>query len=132
MMAHLLNALEAGEDIGHYGRLTVALVARFFLDDDELVRLLAHQPDHGEAEARALVAQVRLRGYNPPSRERILQWQARQDFSLCPNADDPQACNVYRELRFPDNIYDNIQEFWEERSETQAASANDEGSTVGA
>ena len=27
MMAHLMDALEAGTDIGHYGRLTFAMVA---------------------------------------------------------------------------------------------------------
>lgn len=44
MMAHLLDALQAGTDIGHYGRLTFAMVARYFLPEDELVTLLAKQP----------------------------------------------------------------------------------------
>jgi hypothetical protein len=39
MMAHLLDALEAGTDIGHYGRLTFAMVARHFMSEDMLVRL---------------------------------------------------------------------------------------------
>jgi len=116
MMAHLLDALERGEDIGHYGRLTFVMIARFFLDEDEMVTLLARQPDHSETDARALVHQVVARGYNPPKRERILEWQARQDFPICPDADDPAACNVYRELRFPDGIYEQIEEFWEEHS----------------
>jgi hypothetical protein len=30
MMAHLLEALERGEDISHYGRLIFAMVARHF------------------------------------------------------------------------------------------------------
>ena len=38
MMAHLLDSLEAGKDIGHYGRLVFAMVARHFrsfgLDDE--------------------------------------------------------------------------------------------------
>jgi hypothetical protein len=117
MMTHLLNALDEGTDIGHYGRLVFVMVARFFLDENELVRLVAKQPDQSEEDARALVAHVRQHHYNPPSRERMLEWQARQDFPLCPDTDDPQACNVYRELRFPEGIYDNIQEFWEERTE---------------
>ena len=50
MMAHLMDALEAGTDVGHYGRLTFAMVARHFLDEDELVRLLANQPDQDEDE----------------------------------------------------------------------------------
>jgi len=32
MMSHLLDALDKGEDIGHYGRLTFAMVAHHFLD----------------------------------------------------------------------------------------------------
>ncbi|MCY1031107.1 hypothetical protein OV207_06535 [Corallococcus sp. BB11-1] len=32
MMSHLLTSLEAGEDIGHYGRLLFAMVARHFVD----------------------------------------------------------------------------------------------------
>ena len=116
MMAHLLDALEAGTDVGHYGRLTFAMIARHFLDEDELVQLLSKQPDQDEAGARSLVQQVQGRDYNPPKRERILEWQAQQDFPICPTPDEPGTCNVYRELRFPQNIYDNIGEFWDEQA----------------
>lgn len=116
MMAHLLDALEAGRDIGHYGRLTFVMVARFFRDEDDLVRLLAQQPGVDETDARALVRQVQAHDYNPPKRERILAWQAQQDFPICPAPDDPRGCNVYSELRFPDHIYEQIDEFWEERA----------------
>jgi DNA primase large subunit len=116
MMAHLLDALESGKDIGHYGRLVFAMVARHFVEEDELVRLLTKDRDFDEQEARALVAQVQARGYNPPRRERILEWQAQQDFPICPNPDDPRACNVYRELHFPDDVYEDIEEFYEDLS----------------
>lgn len=116
MMAYLLDALEKGTDIGHYGRLTFAMVARHFLKEVELIRLLGNQPDHNEAEARALVSQVKAHDYNPPKRERILEWQAQQEFPICPNPDDPGSCNVYAELKFPDGIYENIQEFYEEQT----------------
>jgi hypothetical protein len=112
MMAHLLDALEAGTDIGHYGRLVFAMVARHFLDEDEMVRLLGNQPEHNADEARALLRQVEAKDYNPPKRERILAWQAQQDFPICPTPDDPTSCNVYSELRFPDTIYDNITDFY--------------------
>ncbi|HZS02885.1 MAG TPA: hypothetical protein VFE37_29520 [Chloroflexota bacterium] len=121
MMAHLLDALEAGTDVGHYGRLTFAMIARHFLDEDELVRLLASQPGQSEEEARSLVLQVQGRDYSPPKRERILDWQAQQEFPICPTPDDPAACNVYRELRFPDSVYENIGEYWEEKAEAQEA-----------
>lgn len=116
MMAHLLDALEAGTDIGHYGRLTFVMIAYHFLPEDELVRLLAQQPGYNEAAAHALLHQVEQRGYNPPRRERILEWQAQQDFPICPTPDDPTSCNVYRELRFPQEVYDHISDFYEDQA----------------
>ena len=116
MMAHLMDALEKGTDIGHFGRLTFAMVARHFLDEAEMLRLLGNQ-EGGEEEARRLLLQVQAKDYNPPRRERILQWQQEQEFPICPNPDDPDACNVYRDLRFPDGIYENIEEYYEEKAE---------------
>ena len=122
MMAHLLDALEKGTDIGHYGRLTFVMVARHFLPDEQIIDLLSHQPDHNATEARVLLKQVKERNYNPPKRERILEWQAQQDFAICPTPDEPGTCNVYQELRFPDDIYGNIQDFWEEKTEADEKS----------
>jgi hypothetical protein len=115
MLGHLLDALDAGTDIGHYGRLTFVMVARHFMTEDEMVPLLARQPDMDEAQAHALVAQVNAHDYNPPKRERILEWQAQQDFPICPTPDDPASCNVYRELQFPDGVYEHITEYYEEQ-----------------
>lgn len=117
MMAHLLDALDAGQDIGHYGRLTFAMVARHFLEEDELVELLSKNVD--EHEARSLVKQVQVRDYNPPRRERILEWQQRQDFPICPTPDDPRSCNVYRDLQFPEDVYEDIEEFYEDVVESR-------------
>ena len=119
MMVHLLDALEQGTDIGHYGRLTFVMVARHFLSEDELVPLLSRQPDHNAEDARVLVRQVKARDYNPPKRERILEWQSQQDFPICPTPDEPGTCNVYQELRFPDGIYDNISEYYEEQVQAE-------------
>ena len=119
MMAHLLNALDTGEDIGHYGRLVFAMVGHHFLSLDELIRHLAKCKGFDEEQARALVLQVKGRDYNPPKRERILEWQAQQDFPICPTPDDAGSCNVYRELRFPQSVYDHIEEFWEEQDEAK-------------
>jgi DNA primase large subunit len=118
MMSYLLDALESGTDIGHYGRLTFAMVARHFLDEEELIDLLARQPDQDETKARALVLQVKAKDYSPPKRERILAWQAQQEFPICPS-NDPDACNVYRDLRFPDGVYEHISEYYEEKAEDQ-------------
>ena len=121
-MAHLLDALDAGQDIGHYGRLTFAMVARHFLPEDELVDYLKQDPDFGETEARALVQQVQGKDYNPPKRERILEWQSQQEFPICPDSEDPDACNLYRELQFPEHVYDHISQYYEQKTGEQKTS----------
>ena len=115
MMNHLLDALDNGEDIGHYGRLVFAMIGRHFVSSDELVELLTKDRDAEEGDIRAMVQQVEEKGYSPPRREKILHWQEQQDFDICPNPDDPDACNVYNELTFPDELYEDIQEYREER-----------------
>jgi hypothetical protein len=115
MMNHLLEALERGESIGHYGRLVFAMVAHHFIGDDEVAGLLARDPSTSEQEARAMALQVRERDYNPPRPERIAEWQRAQAFPICPEG-DPRNCNVYRDLRFPEGVYEQIEEFWEERA----------------
>lgn len=116
MMAHLLDALDAGEDIGHYGRLTFAMVARHFMEQDELVEYLQKDSDFSETEAKALYQQVQGKDYNPPKRDRILEWQSNQDFPICPNSDDPDSCNVYRDLHFPDHVYEHISSYYEHKA----------------
>ncbi len=116
MMAHLIATLDSGHSIGHYGRLVFAMVARHFIDRDELVEYLTKDPDFDEARAEALVEQVEGRDYNPPKRERILDWMKKQDFPVCPNPDDPTQCNVYRNLDFPKEVYEKIESFHLERS----------------
>ena len=76
MMGHLLNALDKGEDIGHYGRLVFAMIARHFVSDDELVELLTKDHDADEREIRTMVQQVQEKGYSPPRREKILEYQS--------------------------------------------------------
>ena len=115
MMGHMLDALDNGEDIGHYGRLVFAMIGRHFVSNDELVELLIKDHDADEQEIRAMVQQVEDKGYSPPRREKILEFQNQQDFQICPNPDDPDACNVYNELQFPDEVYESIQEYQEQR-----------------
>ena len=116
MISHMLDALEKEEDIGHYGRLVFAMVGRHFVGEDELVELLRKDRDAEEREIRAMVQQVEEKGYSPPRRERILEWQSQQEFQICPNPDDPDACNVYNELQFPEEVYESIQEYREEKA----------------
>jgi DNA primase large subunit len=115
MMVHLLDALDAGQDIGHYGRLVFAMVAHHFMSEDELVEYLQKDQDFSEAEARSLYRQVQSKDYNPPKRDRILAWQQQQEFPICPDADDPDACNVYKDLKFPDQVYDHIADYYEQK-----------------
>jgi hypothetical protein len=116
MMAHLLDALDNGEDIGHYGRLVFAMVAQYFLDDEELGHYLKKDADVDEAQAEALCAQVRSRQYSPPSRRQILEWQKEQDFPICPNPEDPDSANVYDDLKFPDEVYEKISDYYEHKA----------------
>jgi hypothetical protein len=117
MMAHLLDALDAGQDIGHYGRLVFAIVARHFLSSEELVARLSRDPSVGEREARGLLRQVKEHDYSPPRREKILAWQREQDFPIILEPNDPDAGNAYDDLRFPHRVYEHIAEYYEEKSE---------------
>ena len=113
MMAHLLDSLEKGKDIGHYGRLAFVMVARHFMDEAEILEHLQKNPKFNEDQCRSLMNQVAARDYNPPKRERILEWMQRQKFPICPDTEDPGQCNVYRNLEFPKEIYDKISQFYE-------------------
>ena len=119
MMANLLDALEAGKDVGHYGRLVFAMVSRHFLSEEEVVGYLEKDKDFGAEEARALYQQVQGRDYSPPKREKILEWQQEQDFAIIPNPDDPDAGNVYRDLQFPDQVYEHISGYYEQKAEAE-------------
>lgn len=117
MMAHLLDSLDRGEDIGHYGRLVFAMVARHFMDDDEVIAELTKDTDFSEDQAVGMLRQVEGRDYNPPRRDRIMQWQAEQEFPIIPNANDPDCGNVYKSLRFPKELYEHIEGYQAEKTE---------------
>jgi hypothetical protein len=106
-----------GQDIGHYGRLVFVMVARHFLSEDQLFKQLALDPGLDEEKARALIEQVVTKGYSPPSREKVIEFQKQQQFSICPNSKDPDACNVYKDLKFPPEIYESITEYHEEKAD---------------
>ena len=119
MMAHLLDTLAQGHRIGHYGRLVFAIVGRYFLTEDELIACLANDPGLTVEEARALYLQVVTHDYSPPTREKVLAWQRHQAFPICPTPEDPSACNVYRELEFPEGVYAHIEEFYEDKARSR-------------
>src|SRR5437764_6150443 len=98
MMSHLLDALDRGEYIGHYGRLVFAMVARHFMTEEEVIEHLMRDRDCDGPKARGLVKQVEARGYSPPKRERILDWMEQQDFPICESTGDREGCNVYKSL----------------------------------
>jgi hypothetical protein len=116
MMAHLLDSLDQGKDIGHYGRLVFAMVARHFLPEDEVIGYLQEDKDFNEEQARSLYLQVQGKDYNPPKRDKILHYQSQQDFPIIPNSDDPDSGNVYRDLQFPDHVYEHISEYYEHKA----------------
>jgi len=120
MMAHLLDSLEAGKDIGHYGRLVVAMVARHFLSREEVLSWLMRDSDFNEEKAEAMLGQVEASGYNPPKRDRILEWQKEQQFPILPDATDPDCGNLYRNLKFPNAVYQHIEEYREQKQHSAA------------
>ena len=73
-MNHVVEALARGEDIGHYGWLTFIMIARHFVDNEELVGLLTQDRDADEGDIWAMVQQVEAKGYSPTRRDRILEW----------------------------------------------------------
>ena len=117
MMAHLIATLDSGHSIGHYGRLVFAMVGSAFPGTRRTRRVLCKDPECDHVRANSLVEQVESRGYNPPKRERILEWMQKQEFPLCPDTGDPSQCNVYRNLDFPKEVYERIEQFHEERNE---------------
>lgn len=120
MMAYLLQSLDEGKDIGHYGRLVFAMVARHFMSDEEVVARLTKDRDFSEEKAVAMLRQVEGRDYNPPRRERIMEWQGQQEFPILPHPEDPDCGNVYRNLKFPDGIYKHIERYQEQKIEAEA------------
>lgn len=54
--------------------------------------------------------------YTPPTRETILEFQSHQEFPIILNAHDPDAGNVYKDLRFPTPVYKHIEEYYEEKA----------------
>jgi hypothetical protein len=119
MMAHLLDSLAAGKDIGHYGRLVFAMVARHFLSHDEVLAWMMKDRGVDEDKARLMVRQVEGRDYNPPRREKILAYQAQQEFPILPFPDDPDCGNLYRTLKFPDEVYEHIGHYQEAKMESE-------------
>jgi len=117
MMSYLLDSLDAGKDIGHYGRLVFAMVARHFMNDAEVITELTKDKDFSEDQAVGMLRQVEGRDYNPPRRDRIMQWQAEQEFPIVPNANDPDCGNVYKSLRFPKELYEHIEGYQAEKAE---------------
>lgn len=119
MMAHLLDSLDAGMDIGHYGRLVFAMVARHFLPHEQVLTYLCKDKDFSTAQANLMLKQVEGRDYNPPKRERILEWQKEQDFAILPHPDDPDCGNLYRNLKFPEAMYEHIEEYQAQKLEAE-------------
>jgi hypothetical protein len=119
MMAHLLDSLGAGKDIGHYGRLVFAMVARHFMPHEEVLAWLMRDPDFQQEDAINMLRQVEGRDYNPPRRDRLLAWQAEQEFPILPDPEDPDCGNLYRNLKFPDAIYHHISEYQEQKAHTE-------------
>ncbi len=107
MMAHLLDSLEEGTDVGHYGRLVFAMVARHFMPHADVIAWMTKDNDFSAEQAQQMLHQVEGRDYTPPKRERLLQWQKEQEFQFM-DVHDPDSGNLYRNLEFPKEVYEHI------------------------
>ena len=116
MMAHLLDSLDAGKDIGHYGRLVFAMVARHFMPHEEVMAWMMKDKDVDEEKAKLMLTQVEGKDYSPPKRAKILEYQAEQEFPILPDPHDPDCGNLYRNLKFPDEVYEHIGKYQEAKS----------------
>ena len=119
MMAHLLDSLKEGRDIGHYGRLVFAMIARHFMPSEDVLAWLMRDPDFAQGDAENMLRQVDGRDYNPPRRERLLEWQKEQSFPILPSPEDPDCGNVYRNLKFPDAVYNHIGKYQEQKADAE-------------
>lgn len=63
-----------------------------------------------------MALQVQARTATLLDERKILEWQQQQDFPICPNPDDPDACNVYKDLQFPGHVYENITDYYQQKS----------------
>ena len=116
MMSHLIDSLDRGQDIGHYGRLVFVMVGRFFMSDQELTDYMMKDKDCDEQKAHSMIQQVAAKGYNPPKRDRILQWMDQQEFPICEDPDNPDSCNIYKEITFPPEVYEKISSYYESQN----------------
>lgn len=57
---------------------------------------------------------MEARGYNPPKRDRILDWMSKQEFPKCPTPEDAQACTVCKGVEFPKQVYDKIHAYYDQ------------------
>ena len=102
MTAHLMDALDRGEDIGHYGRLVFVMVGRHFMDEDELVRHLKQRGGHGRGEGPGgWSSSGPVRHHNPPKRERIMEWQAPAGLPHLPPRLRPRRLQRLQEPEIP-------------------------------
>jgi hypothetical protein len=108
-----MDSLNQGIHIGHYGLLTFAIVAHHFMSEEEVLTYLLKDPSMDMTQAQNLYRQVATRDYNPPRREKILEWQSHQQFfPIIPNTDDVDFGNVYKDLTFPQHVYSHINEYY--------------------
>ena len=64
-----------------------------------------------------MLRQVEGKDYTPPKRDRLLQWQKEQEFPILPKPEDPECGNLYRNLKFPDEVYQHIGHYQEKKIE---------------
>eukprot|EP00026_Physarum_polycephalum_P010157 Phypoly_transcript_10309.p1 GENE.Phypoly_transcript_10309~~Phypoly_transcript_10309.p1 ORF type:complete len:343 (+),score=53.94 Phypoly_transcript_10309:109-1137(+) len=112
MMSYLMDSLNVGQHIGHYGCLVFVMVAHHFMTETAVINYLLKDPAMSPTQAKSLYDQVVAHDYNPPRREKILEFQTHQAFPIIPNTANQDFGNVYKDLRFPDHVYEHIAAYY--------------------
>jgi len=113
MMSYLMDCLNQGVHIGHYGQLIFAMIAHHFMTEHEVIQYLMKDPSMDVTEAQNMYRQVQAKDYNPPRKEKILEWQSQQQFKIIPDNADSEFGNVYKDLTFPEHVYSHITEYYQ-------------------
>jgi len=101
--------------------LTTRGVILFTIFDDCMKLLFWGSTASGSTSFEPWIDSVGSRSlkHSPPSREKVLEFQKHQQFPICLNPEDPDACNVYKDLKFPSEVYERINEYHVEKTEAR-------------
>ena len=117
MMRRIIQTMESGQDVGHYGRFIFTVVASYFIGEKEITDLLKRQPEIEDSEeALGFYLQVASARYVMPTSARIRAWdksEEQKNFPLIIQG-DRNSGNLYREIPLPQQALVSVRSYWRE------------------